>query len=454
MSLTRYGLQWLLRAVALSGTLAVAACAATREARQQDVVTRELGAQRQPVIVIPGILGSGLVDTQTGRTVWPPNLFKLLRGWRVRDLTVPLEESPAWGYGSVVPTDVVLSGSGRDYYGRLVDTLTVAGFTCATPDRLSVDTDCVLFTWDWRQGFVAAAGRLEQVIGQLRAVRGDPDLTVDLVAHSAGAMIARYYVRFAGTDVVAQDSVLDAPDRDPGVRQAILIGPPIEGSQASIEGMMRGYRIGPITVRPDILSTFETSFQLLPHPELDWLIDTAGASVQYDLYDIETWRWLEQSIFDPAVRQRVHARAGSGVEAEQRMQALEAHFERALARGRRFHEALSSVRPDVDYLVVGGDCAPTPRRALLETIDGRPLLRFDPGDVAEPVAGVDYQRLMIERGDGRVTWSSLLGRGRADADPDYENAFHIANLMYTCAVHSNMAVDFEVRHNLLNLLFR
>ena len=67
---------------------------------------------------------------------------------------------------------------------------------------VTADSDCVLFAWDWREGMVAAAHELDDLIERLRRLRGDPSLRVDIVVHSAGGLVTRYFVRFGGVDTL------------------------------------------------------------------------------------------------------------------------------------------------------------------------------------------------------------------------------------------------------------
>jgi len=49
---------------------------------------------------------------------------------------------------------------------------------------------------------VATAGELDKFIARIREDYGDPDLKVDIVAHSMGGMITRYFVRYGTLDVL------------------------------------------------------------------------------------------------------------------------------------------------------------------------------------------------------------------------------------------------------------
>lgn len=105
----------------------------------------------------------------------------------------------------------------------------------------------------------------------------------------------------------------------------------------------------------------------------------------------------------------------------------------------------------MSYLLLGSDCRPTPDLCLLEWIDGEPAMRFFPEEIARPVADVDYERLMLAPGDGRITRRSLLGhdvRQRGALLP----AFPIDAVTFACEDHARLPGHVVVRHNLLEFL--
>ena len=73
-----------------------------------------------------------------------------------------------------------------------------------------------IFPYDWRQDNVVIARKLDALIEQLRRDYGDPQLKVDLVAHSMGGLIARYYLQYGTTDV------LDGNEFQPGMSNRLL----------------------------------------------------------------------------------------------------------------------------------------------------------------------------------------------------------------------------------------
>ena len=160
-----------------------------------------------PLIVIPGVMGSRLYRADNGRALWPGSFWKLMFASDFDDvaLTIPGSEIIA---DAPRPPKLKTGGifhefAGEDFYAQIIETLSDAGgYSCVPLDDVTADSDCVLFAWDWREGMVAAAIELDGLVERLRSLRGDPALKVDIVAHSAGGPVARYFVRFGGVDVL------------------------------------------------------------------------------------------------------------------------------------------------------------------------------------------------------------------------------------------------------------
>jgi hypothetical protein len=402
-------------------------------------------ADPPPVILVPGAQASRLVDT-AGQPVWPGRPVSFLNRNAFRRLSDPLAPGASADTETIIASDIIRGVLGKDFYGGMVESLEqrVCG-PCVLPDAIGPDTRCILFPWDWRLDLMAAAGQLNRVIDRLRQARGEPDLKVDLVAHSAGGIVARYFIRFGGRDV------LDTPPERvhvdfagaSKVRKAALIAVPNNGTHFGLRLMMRGDQVGLVKLHPELLTVMPGAYQVLPHPDQEWLIDNDGRPVGRDLYDIETWRELRQSIFDPESARRV--RQGPGGEC--RLAALTEVFARGLERGRRMQLALSRPVPDpFAYEVFAGDCLPTPARFLEEHLDGQAYLRFSANDIASPKPGIDYASLMQSAGDGWVTRGSALGR---ESDPA---PFDVHNIVFGCLDHARVATLDSVRNTLLGIL--
>ena len=95
--------------------------------------------------------------------------------------------------------------AGRDYYGRIRDVLEdVGGYQLTVAGTPVVDNKrrYYIFEYDWRQDNVVTARKLHQYLDQVRADHDDENLTFDIVAHSMGGLVTRYFARYGSVDVL------------------------------------------------------------------------------------------------------------------------------------------------------------------------------------------------------------------------------------------------------------
>lgn len=397
-----------------------------------------------PVILIPGAFGSRLHDRDSGEELWPGPW------WRILFSAYPelaLEFDPA--SGAVLPSRLQARGIaerafGRDFYRPILDTLVRhGGYARSEPGMPAKrgERRVYVFAYDWRQDNVQSARALHALIEAVRADYGDPELRVDLVAHSMGGLVARYYLRFGTRDVLAGDAQQVGMEGSARVRKLVLLGTPNLGSVSSLHAFLSGEPVGLRRIAPQTLATMPSAYQLFPHPLASWLIGIDGEPRPEELFDAATWRRHRWSIFAPE--------AGGSA-------ALARHFEHHLERGRRFAWMLSVAEPvsPIRYVLFGGDCHLTPARLLLETERGVDRVRLAPADIAAPRPGLRYDELMLEPGDGRVTKPSLLARDTLDPSaPQHEDSFlPVAYPFFLCEHHSQLTSNINFQDNLLNVL--
>jgi len=221
----------------------------------------------------------------------------------------------------------------------------------------------------------------------------------------------------------------------------VLLGTPNLGSVSSLHSFLIGADVGLRRIPTEVLATMPSIYQLFPHPLNNWLIAAGGEELVRDLFDVKLWQRFQWSIFDPALQ-------ADGT--------LKRYFEKRLERARRFVWSLTVKPPQtpVKLVVFGGDCTLTPARLLVEEDAGDSVARLMPDEVRGRQPDIDYERLMLEPGDGQVTKPSLLARENLNplaARHEYI-AFPLAAAFFLCEEHSRLTGNINFQDNLLNVL--
>jgi pimeloyl-ACP methyl ester carboxylesterase len=390
-----------------------------------------------PTVIVPGILGSQL-RRPDGTQAW----LNLGNAVGAHDLTLPLAASLQASRDDLLPggllgVDEVLPRLfGFTEYADLLDLLAEAGFRRDQRPRGSGPL-CHVFTYDWRRDLVESARCLGETLDALANAIGDPGTRFNLVGHSMGGLVARYYLRFGGAEPAPGAPVAWAGARR--VRNLVTVATPNGGSIPALDSILNGSRVGlsSATLAPRVVARCPSMYELLPPAGVSALIDEGCQPLETDLQDPATW---ERHAWGP------WAPDANGAQEEERAFAVV-----ALARARAFHDALARA-PDtacpVRVVALGGDCLPTLARALVpEGRTGTP--RFDPWTRAEA-------RAMFEAGDGRVTRASLLATHLPGAE-DSETGSGLPEVVHAFlgdADHHGIYAEPTFQSVLLRLLMR
>ncbi|HEX3558757.1 MAG TPA: hypothetical protein VHU19_06120 [Pyrinomonadaceae bacterium] len=446
---------------------------------------------KRPVIVIPGILGSRIVNRKTGEVVWP-SAFRS----KVDDLPLPVTHDLEANRDDLVAARIVetaklakLAPEVYVYHYLLRALEDYGGYREGDldnpPEGGDQDTFYV-FAYDWRRDNVESARLLVRRLQALKLRLGRPNLRFNVVAHSMGGLVARYAAMYGDRDL-PPEGIEPKPDWQGAslVNKIFMFGTPNEGSAEAFATLLEGYsvteglrprvRLLNKLSREDAL-TSPAIFQLLPHGGQARILDEHLHTIRVDLYDPAVWRRYQWSAAnDPAFR-AVYARgvgrgqespAGAGTLAE-----LDAYFEVALRRARRFQEALdaseaaadaapdASSRAPVKLYVFGGDCEETLTApvVLRDERRGRWLTLVRPKSYrasdGRRFARAEVLRAMFEPGDGRVTRSSLLGLDLAGARASafYATPLPVAYAAFACDLHSDLQNNKTLQDNALTLL--
>ena len=84
-----------------------------------------------------------------------------------------------------------------------------------------------------------------------------------------GGMVTRYFVRYGTEDVLDDNEFPVNQDGAEHIRRVILLGTPGLGSTGALHTLMRGFKIGLGVVPPEVVATFPSTYQVLPHA-INW----------------------------------------------------------------------------------------------------------------------------------------------------------------------------------------
>jgi len=353
-----------------------------------------------PAVIVPGIMGSGLLRPDETR-VWL-NLRNAVGQYNLSlPFALPLSESrDELRPGSLLGTEHRLPRLfGFTEYYDLLELLEAAGFVPAskTQGRGLVHH---VFAFDWRRDLVESVRRLDETLEALADARGDRDTRFNLIGHSMGGLIARYYLRYGTVEPQPGMPVTWAGARR--INTVTLVAVPNAGSIHSLEAMLYGNRVGLsyTTLAASVIARMPSVYQLLPPRGAPALLDAGGAPIDdADLHELSTWERFGWGPFSGTAIRNL-----SGLEHKDDRVSYADFLAAVLHRARDFHRVLTQAPTSacpVKVTLIGGDCMPTLARCIVPGKRGS-FPRFEPLNRREAEA-------MFEAGDGRVTRASVLG---------------------------------------------
>lgn len=369
---------------------------------------------RNPIIVIPGMLGSKLIDQDSGETIWGafglgqvnPNTPKGARlvalpmapGQSLRELHDHVESAGA--LDRVIFNFLGFPLELNAYY-NILQSLGVGGYRdqeqgeAGAIDYGNRHFTCFQYDYDWRRDIVESAKNLDRFIQEkTRYVQEETEkrfgiklekVKFDIVAHSMGGLVARYYLRYGAADLPEDGSLPEltwAGTRH--VDHLVLIGTPNAGSLGSLRNLI--YGVSPETLFPHysaaVLSTMPAMYQILPRGRHLPLVRANGQPVN-DLFDPELWKSQQWGLADPEQDEFLEMLLPDIDRPEQRRKIALDHQAKALRRARQFTSAMDvpAKPPDsLKVLLIAGDSEKTIKTAQIDPEGGIKIIKTGPGD--------------------------------------------------------------------------
>lgn len=334
------------------------------------------GAPPRPAIVVPGFGVTRLFDPVTRRYVWGTGRATFQTHYD-DDLDLPVDDAGNAGHDRLIPDGYVGSRGPVNIGWQLMEGL--RKFGRYTPER-----DLFPFYYDWRLSARENAMKLEELVHR---VRGDGK--VDIITHSAGAIVALTYVK-SGAGASTVDHL-------------VLIAPTQRGVVDAFRVVVRPERFIRRVFTSEMVETWPFVAELMPE-DGRFLVDEDGHPIDRDLWTAEGWKGIRRVI------------------------------PQQLIRARQLRDELRSHRmpAGVHVSVIAGDCVATARRVLMRR-DG--TFAFYPSDLLPSERKLET--LLFEPGDGTVPISS------AEAG---------SNAMILCDGHQGIATDPSVHRAIIRTL--
>jgi hypothetical protein len=460
-------------------------CAAKRTPNLERIFAEARTRQgKAPLIVLPGALGTELVNEKTGKVVWPA-VFRTTDD----ELTLPITSDFSNNRDNLVPGKIIdkirLSKFVPEVYvySGLIESLQKFGGykegSWNNPPSDGYQDTFYLYPYDWRRDNVETAQRLITDIEKLKSKLNRPDLRFNILCHSMGGLVARYAAMY-GKDDLPSDGIEPTPNWAGAkhIGKIFMFGTPNEGSAEAFATLINGYSITEGIRRPirllkklsrEDMMTSPAIFQLLPHGSVARFLDENLQPVKIDIYDAETWRYYGWSAaFDPEFRRKYAAKHKEQLSAHAKsndlLKELDGYMVAVLKRAKAFHKALdvqTEERAPVLMFIFGGDCEETLNAPLIlrdkkkekwETFIRPKSFTSSTGKM---FSKKEVTIAMFSPGDGRVTRRSLLAENLAEqhrASNIFNTALPVTYAVFGCDLHGYLQNNLILQNNVLTAL--
>jgi len=432
------------------------------------------GIRRNPVILIHGLLGARLEDSATGHEFWGTFSPTLPEHDSMKLLSIPMR----WGKplrelsnntrASFLLDTVSIRVMGLEFsmyaYGPLVDAIKDAGYVQEGSKEHLQDGRCptlFVFYYDWRRSIAENAVALGKFIRAKQALldqeyrirygAAPETIRFDLMGHSMGGLVGRYYMRYGETPLPEDENAPDPAITWAGAKNVgklIQIGTPNSGYLDTVMELVNGLRLQPgAPLYPAaIIGTFPSYYEMMPFPQYAAVrksipgktdAEAIARGEAVDLYDLNTWIKYKWGLANPdadADLQWLLPDVKTAV--ERRHVALE-HLEKCLKSAKRLASMLSTPDPKdtkAFQMVFIGDSVPTSSIALADDNGGLRIVRYDSGD--GKVSAVSA-RADLRNPDARGAWG-----------PRMESPVRWKGVIHVSGAHMGITLSPDFLHNM------
>ena len=410
------------KVVIFLGLLVLSACASSQKTAHLDLIYEKSAKtdrpDRNPVIVIPGILGSRLKDQGTDTLVWgaftsgsadpqDPAGARLisLPVEGNKELSELRDDVEPDGVLESIQVDILGIPIELQAYAGIMSTLGAGGYRdeslglAGAVDYGDDHYTCFQYAFDWRRSNAENAAVLFNYIKQRRIEVQDAykknfdiddvDVKFDIVAHSMGGLVTRYMLRYGDQKLPVDGSlpVLTWAGAE-YVNKVILVGTPSGGSSDALVDLVEGRDIGRPFLpyyQPALMGTFVSVYELLPRVRHGHVFyDGDKSKPVEDLYDPALWRRMQWGLLDPRQDEVLKNLMPQVTDPKKRLETAGALLARILREAKSFTQALdvpARSPKGLDIILVAGDATPTKQDISVDSSTGSlSVVGFGDGD--------------------------------------------------------------------------
>ena len=270
------------------------------------------GIKRNPIIVVHGFQGANLKNSKTDKNIWGE--FKgsdsfYMNDEKLRNLSHPMEKGKKLTelHDDIIPDGILdnvqVSVMGITVesvaYQPLIDELVFGGYQ---PENRPLAHDkhfnsLFVFAYDWRKDLPYNARELDKFIKEKKKYIQkkykefydieDFDVQFDVIAHSMGGLLSRYYLRYGAQDLPEDGSIPEITwAGSKHLDRIIIVGTPNAGYLDTFLEMLEGAKW--INLPPAVLGTFPTYYQMLPAPSTKSIL-YSDSNEMVDVFDPKVW---------------------------------------------------------------------------------------------------------------------------------------------------------------------
>ncbi|MEI6422301.1 MAG: hypothetical protein WCP55_08785, partial [Lentisphaerota bacterium] len=305
-----------------------------------------------------------------------------------------------------------------------------------------------VFYYDWRRDLPENAAKLHEFILQKRAYLqeqykknygvNDFDVQFDIVAHSMGGLLSRYYLEYGNQDLPEDGSMPKLDWRGSKyIDKVIIVATPNAGYLDTFVEMQEGLAIAPElpSYPPGIIGTFHTYYQMLPLVSTRSVIyKDAPKGAAIDIFDPNVWEKMNWGMLNPKQDEALKIiLPNAKTPAERHAIALD-HIRKCLKRAKQFTDALridATPPDDVSMYLFLGDSVPTRRTVEVDRNTGA------------------FTVTEFEAGDGKVLASSARMDEREGREwaPFFDSPVKWNMVMHIFAAHMGITSSREFEDN-------